>query len=248
MPKGGSITIETSIMTVADLPQSPVRSASGRAVMLVVTDTGIGMDPETQSRIFEPFFTTKGPGKGTGLGLSTVYGIVQQAGGQIVCSSRPGSGTTFSIYLPLAEEGALERRSETQLPIERGSETVLLVEDEDAVRTLASRVLRHHGYHVIEARHGADALSASHDFQGPIDLLLSDVVLPAMNGRVLSEKLLQYRPGLRVMLMSGYTDDEILRRGLLDPGVAYLQKPFTPHLLLRTVRSVLDAELATAEH
>ena len=246
MPKGGAITIETRIMNVEDVPQSPVRSASGRAVMLIVSDNGIGMDAETQARVFEPFFTTKDPGKGTGLGLSTVYGIVQQAGGHIMCSSRSGSGTTFRIYLPYASEGLLEKPLDERFTLNAGNETILLVEDEDAVRTLTSRVLRHNGYEVIEARHGQDALSASHDYPGPIDLLLSDVVLPAMNGRVLSEKLMQYRPDLRVLLMSGYTDDEILRRGLLEPGTVYLQKPFTPQGLLRMVRDVLDSEMGAA--
>ncbi|HEX6066975.1 MAG TPA: ATP-binding protein, partial [Longimicrobiales bacterium] len=246
MPRGGSITIETRIIDVDDVPQSPVRSTTGHGVLLIVSDNGIGMDAETVSRIFEPFFTTKDPGKGTGLGLSTVYGIVQQAGGHIVCDSHAGAGTTFRIYLPYAAESAAEKQADEGSTDNRGNETILLVEDEDAVRTLASRVLRHHGYKVIEARHGADALNAAHDHPGHIDLLLSDVVLPAMNGRVLSEKLLQHRPDLRVLLMSGYTDDEILRRGLLEPGRFYLQKPFTPQGLLRMVREVLDSALDIA--
>ena len=246
MPKGGVITIETSIMQVDDVPLAPVRTSSGKAVVLTVSDTGMGMDAATQSRIFEPFFTTKDPGKGTGLGLSTVYGIVQQAGGQITCSSQPGHGTTFRIYLPYTPEGSEPADTTDFENVEPGTETILLVEDEDAVRTLATRVLRHHGYKVLEARHGQDALDTSRDHPGHIDLLLSDVVLPAMNGRVLAEKLSQYRPDLRVLLMSGYTDDEIVRRGLLEPGVAYLQKPFTPQTLLRIVRGVLDSELGAA--
>ncbi|HUP88704.1 MAG TPA: two-component regulator propeller domain-containing protein [Longimicrobiales bacterium] len=246
MPKGGSIMIETSIMEVDDVPQAPVRTTSGKAVVLTVADTGMGMDAATQARIFEPFFTTKETGKGTGLGLSTAYGIVQQAAGHITCSSQPGKGTMFRIYLPYTPDGTAEASPEVLVALQRGDETILVVEDEDAVRTLATRVLRHNGYKVLEARHGQDALGASRDHPGHIDLLLSDVVLPAMNGRVLSEKLVQYRPDLRVLLMSGYTDDEIVRRGLLDPGVAYLQKPFTPHALLRMVRSVLDAEMGAA--
>jgi PAS domain S-box-containing protein len=243
MPRGGSITIETRVMDVDDVPQSPVRTNSGRAVVLTVSDNGKGMDAATQALIFEPFFTTKDPGKGTGLGLSTVYGIVQQAGGQIACSSTPGVGTTFRIYLPYVRDAVHDGGLEEHVAQQRGHETILLVEDEDAVRTLASRVLRHNGYLVLEARHGQDALNLSHDHKGDIDLLLTDVVLPAMNGRVLSERLLQYRPDLKVLLMSGYTDDEILRRGLFEPGMYFLQKPFTPQALLRRVRAVLDSEL-----
>ena len=241
MPGGGTITVETAMIDVGDDAHAPVSSPSGRAIVLSVTDTGTGMDAATQARIFEPFFTTKEVGKGTGLGLSTVFGIVQQAGGQISCSSQPGKGTTFHIYLPMvatcAVADTVDEVTDDQLG---GHETILLVEDEDAVRALASRILRRAGYKVIEARHGQDALAAAHDHPYHIDLLLSDIVLPAMNGLVLSKRLGMYRPGLRVLLMSGYTDDEIVRRGLHEPGIAYLQKPFTSDVLAAKVRAVLD--------
>jgi two-component system, cell cycle sensor histidine kinase and response regulator CckA len=225
-----------------------MRTTTGRAVVLSVSDTGSGMDAATQARIFEPFFTTKEVGKGTGLGLSTVFGIVQQAGGQIGCTSQPGKGTTFKIYLPyVLAQIVVDNSDQTAVSEAAGHETVLLVEDEDAVRALASRILRRSGYKVIEARHGQDALAAAHDHPSHIDLLLSDIVLPAMNGLVLSKRLGMSRPGLRVLLMSGYTDDEIVRRGLHEPGIAYLQKPFTPDVLAAKVRTVLDTRSASEE-
>ncbi|MEX2284893.1 MAG: ATP-binding protein [Gemmatimonadota bacterium] len=246
MPSGGTITIETAMIDVDEGPNAPVRSTTGRAVVLSVSDTGSGMDAATQARIFEPFFTTKEVGKGTGLGLSTVFGIVQQAGGQIACSSQPGKGTTFKTYLPyVTAQTVIDHSDENTASETAGHETILLVEDEDAVRALASRILRRGGYKVIEARHGQDALTAAHDHPYHIDLLLSDIVLPAMNGLVLSKRLGMSRPGLRVLLMSGYTDDEIVRRGLHEPGIAYLQKPFTPEVLATKVRAVLDTRSAS---
>ena len=229
MPNGGVIRWETSLVAGAD------------QVRLSVSDTGVGMDCDTQARIFEPFYTTKELGKGTGLGLSTVFGIVQQLGGQIECVSAPGAGTTFIILLPRVASTAARDPGPTPAPtLHGGTETILLAEDDDAVRTLASRVLRSAGYTVLETRDGQDALNVAHNHPYHIDLLLSDVVMPGMDGLVLSRRLSMSRPSVRVILMSGYTDDEILRRGLHQPGCAYLQKPFTPDSLAAKVRTVLD--------
>jgi two-component system cell cycle sensor histidine kinase/response regulator CckA len=245
MPDGGTITIETLIVDNAETAQAPIRSVSGRAVVLCVTDTGIGMDSATQARIFEPFFTTKEIGKGTGLGLSTVFGIVQQANGHISCSSQPGKGTRFEILLPYVTPTAPTAESSHEAVFGRaGTEAILLVEDQDDVRALAARVLRRAGYQVLETRDGDDAIAVAQHHAGHIDLLLTDIVLPGVNGLVLSRRLNMARPALRVLLMSGYTDDEIVRRGLLEPGIEYLQKPFTPHSLAAKVRAVLDSPAA----
>jgi PAS domain S-box-containing protein len=241
MPVGGNITIETRILDASDSARS-IPSQSGRLVKLSVTDTGVGMNAETLARIFEPFFTTKELGKGTGLGLSTVFGIVQQSNGLINCISEPGKGTTFEILLPyVAPEVRTGEGSTQPEAIPAGKETILLVEDEDGVRTLTARVLRRAGFQVIEARHAEDALVAAHEHPYHLDLLLSDIVLPGMNGMVLSRRLAMFRPTTRVLLMSGYTSDEIVRRGLSEPGIGYLQKPFTPQDLVVKVRAVLDA-------
>jgi CheY-like chemotaxis protein len=210
--------------------------------MLAVTDTGVGMDEHTQAHVFEPFFTTKGPGKGTGLGLSTVHGIVQQSGGSIWVYSEVGRGTTFKVYLPRAEAGvgaAPEASPET--PPARGTETILLVEDARAVRALASRVLAAEGYSVLEAGDGAAAevVAARHD--GPIHLLLTDVVMPGLSGSQLAQRIAALRPAIRVLYMSGYTDDAIVHMDVLAKGIAFLEKPFAPEALARKVREVLDA-------
>jgi CheY-like chemotaxis protein len=202
----------------------------------------MGMTTETMARAFEPFFTTKEPGRGTGLGLSTVYGIIKQSGGTITVESEPGHGTEFSVYLPVATgseaiPGVIpQRRSQST-----GGETILLVEDEDSVRRLAKRVLQAQGYTVLEAINGVDALRIAADYGGVIDLLLSDVVMPELGGRVLAERLVAQRPETEVLFMSGYTDDDILRRGLLERGQRLLQKPFTATVLTHEVRTVLDA-------
>jgi CheY-like chemotaxis protein len=209
--------------------------------MLRVTDSGCGMSAEVQAHAFEPFFTTKEPGKGTGLGLSTVYGIVKQSGGYIWVRSEVGQGTTFRIYLP-EHTGPLEEPPAPSLPLSpRGVETILIVEDEPAVRRMASRALRSQGYEILEAANGAEALEVLSRAAGPVDLVLSDVVMPVLNGRELSERLAVDHPEIRVLFMSGYTDDDIVRRGLLQPGAPFLQKPFVAADLSRKVRDVLDS-------
>jgi len=207
-----------------------------------VSDTGIGMDKETQTRIFEPFFTTKKSGEGTGLGLSTVYGIIKQSGGHIWVYSEPGQGTTFKVYLPRVEDGATSRPSQDAVDSAdlEGSETVLVVEDDETVRKLVERMLQEHGYGVLGARRGEEALQLCVQHEGGIDLLLTDMVMPGMNGRELSERLTTLRPELKVLYMSGYADRAINRRDLITPETPFLQKPFSPEELLRQVRQILE--------
>jgi two-component system cell cycle sensor histidine kinase/response regulator CckA len=242
MPQGGRITIETRSVTLDELyAQSHPDARPGEYAMLAVSDTGCGMDDATKTHIFEPFFTTKGPGKGTGLGLATVYGIVKQSGGCIEVYSERGRGTTFKIYFPLVQEPVSPGKSFRGLPqLPHGSETVLLVEDEDAVRSLARHVLRSCGYTVLEADDGQRAVQLVEDHRGPIDLVVSDVVMPYLGGRQLVERLSALRPGLKVLFMSGYTDDAVVRHGVLTTDYAFLQKPFTPPILAQKVREVLD--------
>ena len=242
MPEGGKLTIET---VNAELDANYVRrhamAAPGRFVMLAVSDSGCGMDAETQSHIFEPFFTTKETGKGTGLGLATVYGIVKQIGGEIWVYSEPGRGTTFKIYFPQAE-GA-ERAAQPPKVIsasQRGSETILVVEDEEGVRSLVRRVLESNGYTVLTAANAEEAVRVCEQREGTISLLLTDVVMPGMSGRKLAQHLGFSRAGMKVLYMSGYTDNAIVHHGVLDAGTAFLQKPFTPDAILRNVREVLD--------
>ena len=248
MPSGGRVVLETSN---ADLDETfakrHVPTQPGSYVMLAVSDTGSGMNKATQARIFEPFFTTKQLGKGTGLGLATVYGIVKQSDGYIWVYSEPGMGSTFKIYLPRVDaEVSLEASSVTPRPLPSGSETVLLVEDDRTVRLLASEMLRMNGYTVLQARDGREALDLVRRHGQPIHLLLTDVVMPEMSGRQLAKGVADIQPGICVLYMSGYTDGVIAHHGVLDAGVAYLQKPFSAESLARKVREVLDAQHGNA--
>jgi len=242
MPSGGKLTIETANVELDETyARRHVAVTPGRYVMLAVSDTGVGMTPEVRDRVFEPFFTTKEEGKGTGLGLSTVYGIVKQSEGNIWVYSEPGRGTTFKIYLPQVEELLEEVKEKVvgeELPC--GSETVLVVEDEEEVRKVAARILRGQGYKVLEASNGADTLMICKEQKEPIHLILTDVVMPQMSGRQLVEQLRQVYQNLKVLYMSGYTDNIIVHHGVLERGINYIQKPFTVGALAGKVREVLD--------
>ena len=243
MPCGGTVSIETANVELSDSysRERPI-VAPGRYVMIAVSDTGEGMDDATKSRVFEPFFTTKPAGKGTGLGLSTVYGIVKQSNGYIWVYSEPRIGTTFKVYLPMldAEEICVAAAERAPGMPAVGSETVLLVEDEPSVRSIARRILERNGYTVLEAHDGRHALRVSDQYKQPIQLLLTDMMMPELTGRDVWVSLAPRRSELRVLYMSGYTNDDIVRRGLLDADAAFLQKPFTAADLARAVRSTLD--------
>jgi signal transduction histidine kinase len=242
MPKGGKLTIETANVELDEVyARRHIAVKPGRYVLLSVSDTGVGMTPEVRDRAFEPFFTTKEMGKGTGLGLSTVYGIVKQSEGNIWVYSEPGQGTTFKIYFPRVDE-PLEKLKEKVLGEEplRGEETILVVEDEEKVRELAVRILMDHGYKVLEAPQGSDALLFCEQYKDPIDLMITDVVMPGMSGSELAKRLEPLHPQMRVLYMSGYTDNAIVHHGVLEKGVNYIQKPFTMKGLTKKVREVLD--------
>jgi PAS domain S-box-containing protein len=245
MPRGGRLTIETRNV---ELDETYTRAFEdlrpGRYVMLAVTDTGTGMDEATKARIFEPFFTTKEAGKGTGLGLATVYGIVKQSEGHIAVYSEPGHGTSFKVYLPRIEgEGNGEREDSDSPPAAVvGTETILLVEDEASLRALARHILTMHGYEVLDAGNGQEAITLAEAHQGTVHLLVTDVVMPEMGGSLLSARLQALHPNLKVLYMSGYTDDAVVRHGILHAETAFLQKPFSPDALARKVRDVLDRE------
>jgi PAS domain S-box-containing protein len=242
MPEGGKLTIETAHVVLDEAyAREHLGVAPGPHVMLAVSDTGHGMDREVQARVFEPFFTTKERGKGTGLGLSTVLGIVQQTGGSIWLYSEPVQGTTFKVFFPRATPDVEPLPPAAAPATLRGSETVLLVEDQEEVRRVAREILSRYGYHVVEAASAQEALGAWDRPARPFDLLLTDVVMPAMSGRELADRLVAARPGLRVLFMSGYTEDAILHHRILESGFAYLQKPLVPETLARKVREVLDA-------
>jgi signal transduction histidine kinase/ActR/RegA family two-component response regulator len=242
MPDGGALTLTTDNADLSDEHgDRHLGAAPGKYIMLAVTDTGTGMTREVQQRLFEPFYTTKGAGKGTGLGLATVHGIVKQLGGDVYVYSELGHGTTFKVYFPhltTTPDPVVTAMEQREAP--RGSETILLAEDDDALRSLGARVLGAFGYNVLVARTGGDALRIVAEHVGPIDLVATDVVMPEMSGSQLVEKVLKARPGIRVLFMSGYTDDEVMRRGVIDGATAFLQKPFTPDMLAHKVRAVLD--------
>jgi CheY-like chemotaxis protein len=239
MPDGGTIRIATANVVGGDVDAAS-DAQPGPFVSLAVSDTGIGMSAETLQKIFEPFFTTKPLGIGTGLGLATVYGIVQQSDGIVRVASRPGEGTTFRIYLPRIEdaEGVAVVAAPTQEGL-LGTETILVVEDQEEVRRLAVGILRRHGYRVLEGANGFDALSAAEGFAGAIDLLVTDVIMPGMTGRELAQRMVRVRPGLKVLYMSGYSDDLLAKDGLTSGSLSYLPKPFAPAELARKVREVL---------
>jgi len=243
MPSGGTLAIETSNAEVDEnFARSHIPTRPGSYVMVAVLDTGVGITDDVKARLFEPFFTTKERGKGTGLGLSTTYGIVKQSGGYLWCDSKVGRGTTFQLFLPRVEEAAtalVERK--TFPPIRQGDETVLLVEDEPEVRSLVQRILKTQGYTVVTAANPDEALAVAREFKGPIQLMVTDVVMPGMSGVQLAERLVPTRPDMKVLFVSGYTNDAIGHHGVLDPGTAFLQKPFTPNALARKVRDVLEA-------
>jgi signal transduction histidine kinase/ActR/RegA family two-component response regulator len=242
MTGGGKLTIETDDVMLDDAYVAEhLDVKAGPHVMLAVSDTGAGMDRETMAQIFEPFFTTKPAGKGTGLGLSTVFGIVKQSGGHIGVYSEVNGGTTFKVYLPRVLDDEVDERDVVEPVDLDGSETVLLVEDQDEVRRVALRILTRYGYHVIEARNAGEALLTCEQYPRTIHLLLTDVVMPLLPGRLLAERLLAIRPEMRTLFMSGYAENAILHHGHLDAGIDYLQKPLVPQVLARRVRSVLDA-------
>ena len=247
MPDGGKLTIETANVLVDKeyfVEQTTLKP--GPYVMLAVSDTGTGIDEQTRARLFEPFFTTKGPGKGTGLGLSTVYGIVTQSGGQVLVYSEIGIGTTFKLYLPRVDLPADELAITGSPQLPRGLETILVVEDETALRNLIKNLLETTGYKILLAGDAEQALELCRNHQGTIDLLFTDVVLTTMNGRELAQNVKQLRSSIKVLYMSGYTDDAILRHGILETGTAFLQKPFTTASLGQKVREVLDTPAATS--
>src|SRR5579871_775645 len=241
MPKGGTLTIETRNRELDDeYVATHLNVKPGAYVQLGVSDTGHGMDEATRARLFEPFFTTKTVGKGTGLGLSTVFGIIRQSGGSVEVYSEPGSGTSVKVYLPRMDQPASVEAEVARRQLARGTETILLVEDDEMVRNLVRETLEREGYKLIDAADPADAARIAETYRGPIDLLITDVVMPKINGRDLAERITKRRRELKVLYMSGYTDHAIVNSGLLQKEVAFLQKPFTPAALTEKVREVLE--------
>jgi CheY-like chemotaxis protein len=248
MPGGGKLTIETATVELGEnFSAKQLGVQPGRYLMLSICHNGVGMDEETQSHVFEPFFTTKGPGHGTGLGLATAYGIIRQSGGAIAIVSQLGEGTTARIYLPLAQQPAHSELQETAVAKAfTGRETILLVEDEARVRKLMCDVLIGRGYNVLEATRGEEAVRLCGLYQGTIDLLVVDVVMPEMSGPSVVKRVSSIRPATRVLYISGYTDEAIVHHGVLESGAAFLPKPFMPEALARKVREVLDSDDGSA--
>jgi CheY-like chemotaxis protein len=241
MPRGGTLTVETSNVELDDAYAGKQLSLqAGSYVLLAVSDTGIGMSPETRNRVFEPFFTTKGPGKGTGLGMSTVFGIVKQSRGGIQVYSEIGKGTTVKVYLPRIHEVAPVEAEHVQTHATRGTETILLVEDEDMVRKLVRVTLEREGYTLLDAGGPDEAQRICENHQGFIHLMITDVVMPRSSGRELADRVALLRPEMKVLYMSGYTGNAILNSGVLDKAANFLQKPFSPQMLARKVREVLE--------
>ncbi len=247
MPRGGRLTIDTTNVVLDEsYVGDHVGVEPGKYVRLAVSDTGCGMEPDVQARIFEPFFTTKAVGKGTGLGLSTVYGIVKQSNGHIALYSEPGAGSTFKLYLPRVDSGAaVEEANARTRALPRGNETILLVEDNEVVRKATSQMLRQNGYDVLEASEAIEAIGVFEGALRPVHLLLTDVIMPGLNGRELAERLTSRAPNLRVLFMSGYTDDAISRHGGLSDDIVFLEKPFACDALIAKVQEALRREHRT---
>jgi two-component system cell cycle sensor histidine kinase/response regulator CckA len=246
MPKGGVLTIETgNIQLDSNYAGRHVNVKPGPYILLAVSDNGAGMDEATQARLFEPFFTTKSSGKGTGLGLSTVFGIVKQSGGSVEVYTEQGRGTSVKVYLPRIDQPVSVDPESSRKKPKRGSETILLVEDDEMVRTLVRETLQREGYKILDAPGPLEARRIAEQFRPPIQLMITDVVMPKVSGRELAEQLSRKRPDMKVLYMSGYTDNAVLNSGILEKEVAFLQKPFTPGALTEKVREVLEAEKQT---
>jgi two-component system, cell cycle sensor histidine kinase and response regulator CckA len=242
MPAGGMLKLETANVELGDdYAGQHATLKRGRYIVLSVSDTGSGMDETTRAHLFEPFFTTKGSGKGTGIGLSTVFGIVKQSGGGVEVESEPNRGTSVKIFLPRVDQQALTESERPSRVVARGTETILVVEDDDMVRHLVCETLERQGYRILDAPGPIEARRLTDHFKPDIDLLITDVVMPKGSGRELAAQLAPLRPGMRVLYMSGYTDNAVLNSGITQKDVAFLQKPFTPARLVETVREVLES-------
>ncbi len=240
MPQGGRLTLRTRNLSVGAADARRLSPTEGDYVELSVADTGVGIDPVVRMRVFEPFFTTKERGRGTGMGLATVYGIVKQSGGYIAIESEPGAGATFTIYLPATLEALTPVEPECAWLSACGSETILLIEDDAAVRALISEVLRRRGYRLLVADGGPPALEIAASHGGPIDMLITDIVMPGMSGLAVADRIRETRGDIAVLFVSGYTDDALAPSGFLADGASFLRKPFTPDALARKVRAVLQ--------
>jgi CheY-like chemotaxis protein len=241
MPDGGNLSLETANLTLTETAAANQKLPAGNYVMLAVRDNGVGIEADLRAHIFEPFFTTKESGKGTGLGLATVLGVVQQSGGTIQCESQVGTGTVFKILLPAVEDPGTNGSGGIDQEVKGGSEVILVVEDEALVRGLTKDVLEGHGYKIHEAHSGREGLAFCEVHEGPIDLLVSDVVMPGLGGREFVESALKLRPGLKVLFVSGHARDVLLKEGIQN-GTPFLQKPFTPAALAQIVRDTLDSK------